>query len=45
MGYLMTSAPEVPVWRSPFPKTAGMTLHCVLAKFKHWLYCNCKINR
>ena len=31
------TSPEVRVWRSAFPKTAGMAFRCVPAKFKHWL--------
>ena len=32
------ASPEVPVWRSAFPKSAGMAFRCVPAQFKHCLY-------
>ena len=32
------ASPEVPVWRSAFPKSAGMAFRCVPAQFKHCTY-------
>ena len=36
-GFPPRATPEVPVWRSAFPKNAGMAFRCVPAQFKHWL--------